>query len=165
MVVADVLLQWSQHGGCWYLVTMESAWLMSCYSGVSMVVADVLLQWSQHGGCWCLVTMESAQWLLMSCYNEVSTVVADVLLQWSQHGGCWCPDTYLVARYLQPSWCWWYSYNLTQCGNSTHCTTLAEVIPHYLNQWWLITNEVLWHSPGGNSTTNTKDICPGKWLI
>ena len=52
---------------------------------------------------------------------------------------------------------------------------LAQVITclmslsHYLNQYWLIISEVLWHSPESNFTGNAEVIYPWyefeKWLI
>ena len=50
-------------------------------------------------------------------------------------------------------------------------STLAQVMAwcltapsHYLNQFWLMIGEVLWHSPDSNLTKNTYDDTRTKWF-
>ena len=85
---------------------------------------------------------------------------------------------------IRPQWinshfsrCWWHHRPYIRWVNSLwpsdaiwqhrSRSTLAEVMVccltaavHYLNQYWRIISEVLWHSPESNFTGNAQDIYP-----
>ena len=52
---------------------------------------------------------------------------------------------------------WRHRSELTLAHIMACCLTAAS---RYLNQCWLIVNEVLWHSPEGYFTRNAEDISP-----
>ena len=52
---------------------------------------------------------------------------------------------------------WWYRHGSTLAQVMACCLT-API--HYLNQCWLITSEVLWHSHEDNFTRNAEGIYP-----
>ena len=50
---------------------------------------------------------------------------------------------------------WWHKSRSTLIQVMASCLMVPN---HYLNQCWLIINDILWHSPGGNFTRNARDI-------
>ena len=58
---------------------------------------------------------------------------------------------------LRPCDVWWQRSGSTLAQVMAWCLTAPS---HYLNQCWLITSEVLLHSPEGSFTGNTEDISP-----
>ena len=58
--------------------------------------------------------------------------------------------------YLSTGWSLMSLLNLVNIGAGNGCC--LTVPSHYINQYWFIINEVLWHSLEGNFTGNTHNI-------
>ena len=74
---------------------------------------------------------------------------------------------HLVCQCAINSWwpsdaLWWHRSGSTMALVMA-CCLMAPSHYMYLNQCWLIINEVFWHSPKGNFTRNTQDIYLWCW--
>ena len=63
---------------------------------------------------------------------------------------------------LRPSDAIWRQWSWTTLAQVMACCLAAP--NHYLNQCWLITTKVYWHSSDGNSTTDTSAISHQNWF-
>ena len=66
----------------------------------------------------------------------------------------------LFVNSLWPSGAIWRYRSGSTLAQVMACCLMAP--SHYLNQCWLIINEVLWHSSEGNFTGNAQDIYPSR---
>ena len=87
---------------------------------------------------------------------------ATVLAKWYQ----WCPFTIFYHPWFRLAFHWWDIINSLWSSEAIwrhrSGSTLAQIMAccltvpsHYLNQCWLIINEVQWQSPAGNFTRDT----------
>ena len=121
----------------------------------------------------CLVILNNVQLQSTHCYALL--IGGDILVDhWSTiSSSFWCmmQQRHIYLNSLRPSdaeWHWQPWSTLVKL----HVIACCRMVPsHYLNQYWLITTEVLrWYSPGCSFTGNVQDIylpliCIWKLLI